>query len=51
LADETVGLREQEGGGYLVNFYERQLGAIRRDGRFLRFAPPCARLRYAREAP
>jgi len=49
LAGETVGLRILENGGYLVNFCGHQLGAIGRDGRFLRFAPPRARLRYAKE--
>lgn len=51
LAGETVGLRELENGGHLVNFCGHQLGAIGRDGRFLRFAPPRARLRYAKETP
>jgi len=51
LAGETVGLRMIENGGYLVNFCGRRLGAVGRDGRFLRFAPPRARLRYAKETP
>ena len=51
LAGETVGLRVHENGAYLVTFCGHQLGAIGRDGRFLRFAPPRARLRYAKETP
>ena len=51
LAGETVSLRELENGGYLVSFFGHQLGAIGRDGRFLRFAPPRARLRYGKETP
>ena len=49
LAGETVGLKELENGGHLVNFCGHRLGAIGRDGRFLRFAPPRARLRYTKE--
>lgn len=49
LAGETVGLRELEKGGHLVSFCGHRLGAIGRDGRFLRFAPPRARLRCAEE--
>jgi len=49
LAGELVGLAELEGGGHIVRFCERDLGVISRDLRFLRFAPPRARLRYAAE--
>ena len=48
LAGEPVGLSEQET-GHLVRFCGRDLGLIGVDGRFLRFAPPRARLRAAPE--
>lgn len=49
LAGELVGLAEHENGGHLVRFCNRDLGIIDRDRRFLRFAPPRARLRVAQE--
>jgi transposase InsO family protein len=49
LAGELVGLAEHESGGIIVRFYHRDLGVIDRDRRFLRFAPPRARLRVAQE--
>ncbi len=49
LAGEQVGLREIESGGHLVRFCRRDLGVIGPDFRFLRFAPPRARLRSAEE--
>jgi transposase InsO family protein len=49
LIGEPVGLREVETGGHLVRFCGRDLGVIGQDGRFLRFAPPRARLRVAKE--
>jgi transposase InsO family protein len=49
LAGEPVGLIEHETGGHLVRFCRRDLGLIDRDRRFLRFAPPRARLRVASE--
>lgn len=45
LAGELVGLAEQDNGSRIVRFAGRDLGAIDRAGRFLRFAPPRARLR------
>jgi hypothetical protein len=44
---ELVGLAEHESGGHIVRFCNRALGVIGRDRRFLRFAPPRARLRAA----
>lgn len=49
LSGETVGIIEREDGGHLVRFCRRELGAIDRESRFHRFAPPRARLRYAVE--
>ncbi len=39
LAGELVGLAENDNGSRIVRFASRDLGAIDRDGRFLRFAP------------
>jgi transposase InsO family protein len=47
LAGEPVGMIEHETGGHIVRFSSRDLGLIDRHGRFLRFAPPRARLRAA----
>ena len=44
---ETVGLAEQDSGGLLLRFCNRELGVIDRTFRFHRFAPPRARLCYA----
>lgn len=49
LAGERVGLVGLETGGHMVRFCRRDLGVISADGRFLRFAPPRARLRCAEE--
>jgi len=49
LAGELVGLAELENGSHVVRFCGRDLGLISRDLRFLRFAPPRARLRCAKE--
>ena len=49
LAGELVGLAELDGGAHIVRFYGRDLGVIDRDRRFLRYAPPRARLRVAPE--
>lgn len=49
LAGELVGLAELEKGGHIVRFCNRDLGVVSRDLRFLRFAPPRARLRVAQE--
>jgi transposase InsO family protein len=49
LAGELVGIAEHETGASLVRFCNRDLGVIGRDRRFLRFAPPRARLRVAPE--
>ena len=49
LAGEIVGLAELDGGAHIVRFCDRDLGVIDRDRRFLRFAPPRARLRVAPE--
>ncbi len=49
LAGELVGLAEHDTGGHIVRFCARDLGLINRDRRFLRFAPPRARLRVAQE--
>ena len=51
LAGELVGLVEHESGGHIARFCQRDLGVIDRDRRFLRFAPPRARLRVAPETP
>lgn len=47
FAGELVGLAELGGSGHIVRFAGRDLGLIDRHGRFLRFAPPRARLRAA----
>ncbi len=49
LAGELVGLAEHDSGASIVRFCHRDLGVIDRDRRFLRFAPPRARLRAAPE--
>jgi transposase InsO family protein len=49
LAGELVGLAEHDTGGHIVRFCGRDLGLIDRERRFLRFAPPRARLRVAQE--
>ena len=49
LSGELVGLAEHDSGGHIVRFGARDLGLIDRDRRFLRFAPPRARLRVASE--
>ena len=49
IAGELVGLAEHESGSTIVRFCHRDLGVIDRDRRFLRFAPPRARLRLAQE--
>jgi transposase InsO family protein len=49
LAGELVGLAAHDTGGHIVRFCGRDLGLIDRDRRFLRFAPPRARLRVAQE--
>jgi hypothetical protein len=51
LAGELVGLAELENGSHIVRFCTRDLGVIDRNMRFLRFAPPRARLRAAQETP
>lgn len=51
FAGELVGVAEHDSGGHIVRFSNRDLGVIGRDRRFLRFAPPRARLRVASEAP
>jgi len=51
LAGEAVGLAEHESGNTIVRFCHRDLGVIDRNRRFLRFAPPRARLRAAQEGP
>jgi transposase InsO family protein/transposase-like protein len=50
LAGELVGLAEHDSGGHIVRFANRDLGVMGRDRRFLRFAPPRARLRVTPEA-
>jgi transposase InsO family protein len=50
FAGELVGVAEHDSGGHIVRFANRDLGVIGRDRRFLRFAPPRARLRVAPEA-
>lgn len=47
FAGELVGIAEHETGASIVRFCNRDLGVIDRDRRFLRFAPPRARLRAA----
>ena len=49
LAGECVGLAERDGGNHIVRFANRDLGLIDRNRRFLRFAPPRARLRSTPE--
>jgi transposase InsO family protein len=49
LAGELVGLAEHESGATILRFCQRDLGVIDRHRRFLRFAPPRARLRVAQE--
>lgn len=49
LAGEFVGIAEHVSGSHIVRFMGRDLGVIGRDRRFLRFAPPRARLRVAPE--
>lgn len=49
LAGELVGLCDHHTGGHIVRFCDRDLGLIDRERRFLRFAPPRARLRVAQE--
>jgi hypothetical protein len=49
LAGKLIGLAEHESGGHIARFCHRDLGVIDRDRRFLRFAPPRARLRVAPE--
>ncbi len=49
FAGEWIGLREHDSGGHIVCFCGRNLGIIDRERRFLRFAPPRARLRVAQE--
>ena len=49
LAGELIGLVEHESGGHIARFCGRDLGVIDGDRRFLRFAPPRARLRAASE--
>ncbi|GGI31157.1 MULTISPECIES: integrase core domain-containing protein [Bradyrhizobium] len=51
LAGELVGLCEHDTSGHLVRFCGRDLGLINCERRFLRFAPPRARLRIAQETP
>jgi transposase InsO family protein len=51
FAGELVGLAAHDSGGHIVRFAGRDLGVIDRDRRFLRFAPPRARLRVAAQAP
>jgi transposase InsO family protein len=50
FAGELVGIAEHDSGGHIVRFSNRDLGVIGHDRRFLRFAPPRARLRVASEA-
>jgi transposase InsO family protein len=49
LAGELIGLAGQESGNHIVRFCGRELGVIDRNRGFLRFAPPRARLRFAKE--
>lgn len=50
FAGECVGLFAVDDGCHIVRFAGRDLGLIGRDRRFLRFAPPRARLRSTPEA-
>ena len=50
LIGELVGIAEIDDGVHVVRFCGRDLGVIGRNRRFLRFAPPRARLRVAPEA-
>jgi transposase InsO family protein len=49
LAGEFIGLAEHDNGCTIARFCGRDLGVIDRRRRFLRFAPPRARLRSAQE--
>ena len=49
LVGEVIGIAAHESGGHIVRFCDRDLGVIDRHRRFLRFAPPRARLRVAPE--
>ena len=49
LAGQLVGLAAHESGATLVRFCQRDIGVIDHIRRFLRFAPPRARLRVAPE--
>ena len=49
LSGQLVGLVEHERGGTLVRFCNRDIGVIDLARRFLRFAPPRARLRVTSE--
>jgi len=51
LAGEPVGIVEHDSGGHIVRFCARNLGVIGRDRRFVRFAPPRARLRSSHKPP
>lgn len=51
LAGEPVGLAEHDRGGHVVRFCRRDLGLVDRHRRFLRFAPPRARLRVTPQPP
>jgi transposase InsO family protein len=51
LAGERIGLCEHDTGGHIVRFCGRDLGLIDCQRRFLRFAPPRARLRVAQQTP
>jgi transposase InsO family protein len=49
LAGELIGLAERDNGCAVARFCDHDLGIVDRHGRFLRFAPPRARLRVAPE--
>jgi transposase InsO family protein len=49
LAGELIGLAEHDRGGHIVRFCAHELGLIDHNRRFLRFAPPRARLRVAQK--
>jgi len=49
LAGELIGLAEHQSSGHIARICHRDLGVIQRDRRFLRFAPPRARLRSLRK--
>ena len=51
LGGELIGLAERDRGCFLARFCGHDLGIIDCDGRFLRSAPPRARLRVAPETP